>query len=273
MKLNKDTQFCISLSAKPSHFGTALHNSGYEALGINFAYKAFATTDLKGAIAGVRALGIRGCSISMPFKESVIPFIDALDESAKLIGAVNTIVNTNGHLTGYNTDALGAKAALTSINADPNETVLLLGSGGVARAILFALRQLGFKRVNVASRNMEKAKALDPILTCHTVAWSDRHQKPASLIINATSIGMIPETDMLPVDESYIRQSKAVMDVVISPMETKFIRYARSAGKRVAPGYLMSLEQAMAQFTLYTGHPAPRDAMALALRELLLANP
>lgn len=269
MKLNKDTQSCISLSARPSNFGTALHNAGYEALGINFAYKAFSTTDLKSAIGGVRALGIRGCSVSMPFKETVIEFIDALDESAKLIGAVNTIVNTNGRLIGYNTDALAAQKTLISIEADPNETVLLIGAGGVARSILFALRELGFKNVLVTNRNFERVKSLEGILPCRAVPWSLRHQENVSLIINATPIGMNPEPDAMPVEESYIQKSRAVMDVVISPAETKFIRYAQSVGKRVAPGHLVSLEQAIAQFTLYTGHPAPRDVMSSTLRELL----
>ena len=273
MKLNKDTLFCISISARPSQFGTVLHNSGYDALGINFAYKAFATTDLKNAIAGVRALGIRGCSVSMPFKESVIEIIDDLDETARVIGAVNTVVNASGRLTGFNTDAMAAKAALTSIDADPNESVLLIGSGGVARAILFAMKQMGFKKVSITNRNMERIKSVHHILPCRTVPWLERHTFAASLIINATSMGMSPHIHELPIDENCIQKSRAVMDVVISPAETKFIRYARSIGKKVAPGHLIVLEQALAQFALYTGHPAPREAMALSLRELLLSIP
>ena len=102
--LNKDTIVCMSLSARPSNFGTRFHNYLYDALDLDYLYKAFTTTDLTGAIAGVKALGVRGCAISMPFKEAVIPMLDELDASAKAIDSVNTIVNTNGYLKAYNTD-------------------------------------------------------------------------------------------------------------------------------------------------------------------------
>lgn len=267
--INKDTQLCISVASRPSNFGTTLHNAGYMALGLNFAYKAFGISDIEGAIAGVRALGIRGCSVSMPFKETVIPYLDALDETARVIGAVNTIVNKSGQLTGYNTDAIGARTALESLHVSPRESVLLLGAGGAARAILFALRQIGFSRVRVANRDIEKTQRLNAILTCQPVLWSERQQEPADLLINATPIGMNPNAELTPLEDAFIRQSAAVMDVVISPMETRLISCARLAGKKVAPGYLMSLEQAMAQFVLYTGVEPPREVMEQNLRRLL----
>src|ERR1700688_3484359 len=101
--LNKDTTVCISLAGRPSNIGTRFHNYLYEELGLNFAYKAFSTGDLDRAIGGVRALGIRGCSVSMPFKEAVIPLVDELTASARAIASVNTIVNDDGRLTAYNT--------------------------------------------------------------------------------------------------------------------------------------------------------------------------
>lgn len=267
--LNKDTQLCISVASRPGNFGTTLHNAGYEALGLNFAYKAFGISDIVGAITGVRALNIRGCSVSMPFKETVIPHLDALDETARTIGAVNTVVNESGRLTGYNTDVIGARMALESLHTSPGESVLLLGAGGAARAILFALRQLGFNRVRVANRNLEKIQQLNAILSCQPVAWAERQQESADLVINATSIGMNPNAESMPLEDAFIQQSRAVMDVVISPIETRLIGCARSAGKIVAPGYLMSLGQAMAQFTLYTGVEPPRDMMERNMRQLL----
>ncbi len=267
--INKDTQFCISVASRPSNFGTTLHNAAYATLGLNFAYKAFGISDIAGAMVGVRALGIRGCSVSMPFKEAVIPHLDALDEAAKVIGAVNTIVNDAGRLTGYNTDAIGARAALEAIQARPGESVLLLGAGGVARAILLALRQLGFNRARVANRDLDKLQRLNAILPCQPVVWAERQQEPANLVINATSVGMNPNAELMPLEEAFIRETRAVMDVVISPMETRLICYARSAGKAVAPGYLMSLEQAVAQFALYTGEDPPRDLMEQSMRKLL----
>ena len=102
--LSKDTQLCISMSGRPSNIGTRFHNRLYDELGLDFVYKAFSPVDLAQAVAGIRGLPIRGAAVSMPFKEQVIPMLDALDESANAIDSVNTIVNDDGVLTGYNTD-------------------------------------------------------------------------------------------------------------------------------------------------------------------------
>jgi len=267
-QIDKNTQLCISISARPSNFGSSLHNAAYQALGLNFIYKACQVSDLAGAITGVRALGIRGCSVSMPFKEAVIPFLDHMDETAQVIGAVNTIVNQDGRLTGYNTDAVGAKMALETLQPSPSESVLVLGAGGVARAILYALRQLGFTKVNVANRNLDRIKALQNILPCVPIEWSNKQNGSYELLINATSIGMNPDASVIPVDEKMIQNARAVMDVVVSPLQSQLIRQAQNAGKQTAPGSLMSLGQAMTQFTLYTGQPAPRQIMEQALREM-----
>ena len=269
MSINKDTQLCISIAERPSNFGTTLHNMAYAALNLNYIYKAFAINDLAGAITGVRALGIRGCSVSMPFKQAVIPFLDEMDETAKSTGAVNTIVNCDGHLTGYNTDLIGARIVLASLQPEPDERVLILGAGGVARAILVALRQLGCTRVSVANRDIEKVATLNTIMPCSAVAWSEREKEPVQLLINATSVGMAPSVGLMPVDSNFVQGVRAVMDVVVSPMESRLIACARASGKTVALGYQMSLEQAAAQFTLYTGHAAPRSAMEDGIRTLL----
>ena len=269
MIINKDTQLCISIAQFPSNFGTTLHNIAFAALNLNFIYKAFATTDLAGAITGVRALGISGCSVSMPFKQAVIPFLDNLDETAQSTGAVNTIVNDGGRLTGYNTDLIGAQIVLASLQPQPHESVLILGAGGAARAILVALRQFGYKRVSVANRDVDKIAALNTILPCSTVAWEARAQQPVQLLINATSVGMTPTAELMPIDADFVQSVRAVMDVVVSPLESRLIACARASGKAVAPGYQMSLEQAAAQFTLYTGRAAPRSVMEDGIRALL----
>lgn len=267
--INKDTQLCISVSSRPSNLGTTLHNAAYASMGLNFVYKAFGISDLAGALTGVRALNIRGCSVSMPFKEAALPLLDDLDETARLIGAVNTIVNDAGRLVGYNTDAVGARKALESISAEPSEKVLLLGAGGAARAIVFALRQIGFNQVRVSNRDPKKIKYLDSIMHCEVVPWDERHQARADLLINATSVGMSPNADGPPVEAGFLRQARAVMDVVVSPMESSLIKLARSMGTDVAPGYLMTLEQAIAQFRLYTGEAPPRGVMEENLMRLL----
>ena len=150
---------CISLSARPSNNGTRFHNHLYEQLGLNWIYKAFAPTDLAQAIAGVRGLGIRGCAVSMPYKEDVIALVDVMDPSAKAIDSVNTIVNDGGRLTAYNTDYTAIEQLLQR-NAVPTDySVLVLGSGGMAKATVAALRDAGFKDVTVVARNEDAGRA------------------------------------------------------------------------------------------------------------------
>ena len=267
--IDKDTQFCISLASKPSNFGTTLHNAAYAALGINFVYKAFEISDLTGAITGIRALNIRGCSVSMPFKEAVLPLLDNLDETAQLIGAVNTIVNDEGRLTGYNTDAFGARKVLEYLRAKPSDSVLVLGAGGAARAILFALRQIGFRKVRVCNRDVKKIQCLDPIMSCEIVPWEERHNLRVDILINATSVGMAPNANESPVDASLLSHARAVMDVVVSPMDSYLIKISRAMNKDVAPGYLMSLEQLIEQFRLYTNLIPPRAVIEQSMKNMI----
>lgn len=269
-RIDRETRCCISIAARPSNFGTTLHNAAYDALGLNFVYKAFAVRDLAGAIAGVRALGIRGCSVSMPFKEAALAHLDALDPAAARVGAVNTIVNDEGRLTGYNTDVAGAAAALDLLAVGPADEVLLLGAGGAARAILFALRARGVRSIRLAARRPEQAaESLRMVGECEVIPWAAREAERPTLLVNATSIGMVPEHDAMPVGSAPLAAARAVMDVVASPLESALVTRAREAGKATAPGHVMSLHQAAAQFTLYTGAPAPLDAMREALLTLL----
>src|SRR6478735_3392355 len=158
--LNKDMTLCISLSARPSNNGTRFHNHLYEQLGLNWIYKAFAPTDLAQAITGVRGLGIRGCAVSMPYKEDVIALVDVMDPSAKAIDSVNTIVNDGGRLTAYNTDYTAIEQLLAR-NAVPTDySVLVRGAGGMAKATVAALRDAGFKDVTVVARNEDAGRAL-----------------------------------------------------------------------------------------------------------------
>jgi shikimate dehydrogenase len=197
----------------------------------------------------------------------VLSLLDEVDGTANSIGAVNTVVNDAGRLTGYNTDVEGARKALEFIKAQPGESVLIMGAGGVARAIVFALRQLGFSHVLVTNRDLKKVKLLNSILPCEAVPWEERYKIGADLLINATSVGMRPDVEQTPMAAEFLGQSRAVMDVVVSPMDTKLIREARSLGLMVAPGHLISLEQAIAQFRLYTGVVPPRALLELKMRE------
>lgn len=269
MRLDKDTQVCISISAHPSNFGTRVHNAGYEALGLNFLYKAFAVTDVAGVIAGVRALGIRGLSVSMPHKETVIAHLDDLHESARRIGAVNTVVNEGGKLVGYNTDAFGARAALQLLGDLSASQVLVLGAGGAAKAVLFALRALDAGDVVICNRSETKAALLARAWSCRSIPWEAREGAKADVVVNATALGMAPNPDEVAVRPEALRSAWGVMDVVTNPMESRLIREARELGKKAVPGYTMSLHQAAAQFELYTGVKPPLEVFEGTVRKML----
>src|SRR5512132_3100803 len=151
--ITKDTVLCMSLADWPSNIGTRFHNFLYAELDLDFVYKAFTTTDLAAAIAGIRALGIRGCGVSMPFKEACIEHVDELDASAAAIGSVNTIVNTDGRLRAYNTDYLAIAKLLADHQVPVDHTFAVLGSGGMAKAVVAALRDAGFHAGTVVARN------------------------------------------------------------------------------------------------------------------------
>src|SRR5450830_28352 len=158
--LNKDMTLCISLSARPSNNGTRFHNHLYDQLGLTWIYQAFAPTDLAQAIAGVRGLGIRGCAVSMPYKEDVIALVDVMDPSAQAIDSVNTIVNDGGTLTAYNTDYTAIEQLLQRNAVPAGYSVWLRGAGGMAKATAAALRDAGFRNVTIIARNEAAGRAL-----------------------------------------------------------------------------------------------------------------
>ncbi|MDJ0376811.1 shikimate 5-dehydrogenase [Cryobacterium sp. PH31-L1] len=256
--LNKDMTLCISLSARPSNLGTRFHNYLYEELGLNFIYKAFAPASLNDAIAGVRGLGIRGCAVSMPYKEDVIALIDEMDASASAIDSVNTIVNDDGHLTAYNTD-YSAVQRLLAEHAVPNTlTVLVRGSGGMAKAVAAALHDAGFARGTIVARNEVTGRALAAL---YGYEWAPEvGALTAGLIVNVTPVGMTggDDADAVSFPAAAIAAASTVFDVVASPAETPLILAARALGKPVITGAEVVALQAEEQFFLYTGiRPTP----------------
>ncbi len=263
MIVDRDTTLCISIAARPSNIGAAVHSAGYAALGLNFIYCPRRPTDLRSAIAGVRALGIRGCSVSMPFKRDVVPFLDMLSDEARTVAAVNTIVNDAGVLTGYNTDVDSVAWALTRHGAT-GRRALVLGAGGMARACITAVRQAGMESV-IACRSA--AAIADLQVT--TEPWASREHVPADVLINATPVGMTPDDASMPIPAEDLDRFTLVIDAVAMPAETRLIREARSRGIPVVTGQDLALRQAMRQFTLYTGVAAPEAAMAAALTRVV----
>jgi shikimate dehydrogenase len=266
---------CISLSARPSNNGTRFHNHLYEQLGLNWIYKAFAPTDLALAIAGVRGLGIRGCAVSMPYKEDVIALVDVMDPSAKAIDSVNTIVNDSGQLTAYNTDYTAIEQLLGRNAVPAAYSVWLLGSGGMAKATAAALRDAGFKDVTVIARNESAGRALAEL---YGFAWraalpGPEAGGPADMLINVTPVGMAggPDADSLSFPQEAVDAAKVVFDVVALPAETPLIKAARAAGKTVITGAEVATIQALEQFVLYTG-VRPSDEQVRAAEEFMRAQ-
>ncbi|MCD2498213.1 shikimate 5-dehydrogenase [Microbacterium nymphoidis] len=261
--LNKDTTLCISLAGRPSNLGTRFHNFLYAELGIDFIYKAFTTDDIEGAVRGIRALGIRGASISMPFKEAVIPLVDELEPSAAAIQSVNTIVNTNGRLVAANTDYEAIAELIAANQLDPAASVLVRGSGGMAKAVVAAFRDAGFTDVTVWARNAISGQEL----AAHSgFGWRSSDPHPgAQIIVNVTPLGMTGDTEeVLAFSAPLIAAASVVFDVVAFPADTPLIRAARAAGKRVISGAEVHAQQAARQFERYTGVTITADQVARA---------
>lgn len=261
--LNKDTQLCLSLSGRPGNTGTRFHNYLYDALELNYVYKAFTTDNIEQAIAGVRGLQIRGAAISMPWKEDVIPLVDELDPSAAVIESVNTIVNTDGHLKAYNTDYLAIVSLLRSNNVDTSLEVAVLGSGGMAKATVAALRDEGFACVTVVARNSVSGPAL---AEKYSFAWEAQLSGTPGMIINCTPIGMEggPQADQLPVADAAVQAAAVIFDVVPRPQWTPLLLRARELGKVCITGAEVMSFQALEQFVLYTGIRPDAELVARA---------
>jgi shikimate dehydrogenase len=258
--INRDTLLCMSLSGRPGNFGTRFQNFLYEALDLNYVYKAFTTKDLPAAIHGIRALGIRGCAVSMPFKEACIPLVDAIDASAQAIASINTIVNDDGYLRAYNTDYIAVRTLIEQHGLSPDVPLALRGSGGMAKAVACAFRDAGFRHGHIVARNELSGRKLAEVTG---FAWApDMSGVDAALLINVTPIGMEggAEAQQLAFDREAVERSQVVFDVVALPPETPVIKLARSLGKPVITGAEVIVLQAVEQFVLYTG-VRPDDAL------------
>ena len=263
----------MSLSGRPGNFGTRFHNFLYEELKLDFVYKAFTTRDLEGALRGIRALGIRGCAVSMPFKEACLALVDELDPTAAAIQSLNTIVNRDGHLKAYNTDYMAVSQLLASRGVSPGSTFALRGSGGMAKAVACALRDAGFRSGHIVARNAVAGQALAGL--CGFEWSAEPGALRPELLINVTPIGMSggQEAEQLAFDEPLISAAETVFDVVAMPPETPLIRRARTQVKRLITGADVISVQAVEQFVLYTGVRPSAEQVARATAFALAAPP
>ena len=229
-----------------------IHNGAFQRMGLNAAYLAFEVKNLEEAVRGIRGLGIRGVSVTIPFKTQIIPFLDQLEEVAGKIQAVNTIRQEGGKLIGYNTDWSGALGALEEKVDLTGKKVFLLGAGGAARAIAFGLKERGC-RVFIGSRSPEKAAALAEELGVVHRPLPIAGRLDADVLVNATSAGMSPNDEESPVPKEVLDKEMTVMDIVYKPLRTKLLREAEERGCRTIDGLEMLARQGAAQVEIWTG--------------------
>jgi shikimate dehydrogenase len=279
VEINAQTKLCGVLGNPVEHsLSPAIHNAAFQKLGLNYVYLAFRVEAIGEAVKGLRAFGnCRGFSITIPHKVNVLPFLDEVEPTAKQIGAINTIVIDNGKLTGHNTDASGALRALREGEAQlTGQRVLMVGSGGAARAIAFALGgDAGIAGLTLlgVDENERRILAQDlrnkTLLTVEEAPLNDdtlrRWIPHCRTLIHCTPIGMFPNVNESCVPAAMLRSDLTIMDVVYNPRETKLLKEAKAAGCRTIPGIEMFLNQAVLQFELWTNQSAPADIMRTVL--------
>ncbi len=269
--IDADTRICCLIGDPVAHsLSPLVHNAGYKALGLNYAYVSFRASDIRRAVEGIRGLGIRGASVTTPHKTKVIKYLDKIEPLAEKISAVNTIVNDGGVLTGYNTDGGGAVKALEEVTALKGKRAVLIGAGGAALAIAFGLKEKGVKLV-VLNRTGDKARGLAEKAGAEGYGNLKKLAEIASadILINATPVGMWPQTGRSIVPRELLHNKLTVFDIVYNPRETRLLAEARERGCIIIYGYKMFLYQAAAQFELLTGLKGPLEAMESALAQAL----
>lgn len=277
MTISGKTRVCGVIGDPIEHtLSPIMHNAAFEATGLDFVYVAFKVKPscVADAVNGMRALNIRGLNVTMPHKKSVMKNLDRVDLSAQIIDSVNTILNKENLLFGFNTDGVGAVKALKENGvALKGSKVLLLGAGGAARAIAYAMAKEA-DELTILNRTVKDAQALAKLVektaSKRIVSGSlslediDSNLQDSDILINATSVGMKPRPEETPVPIELLRKNLAVMDIVYNPLETKLARDAKNLGAKVISGVEMLIYQGAASFEIWTGKSAPVEVMRKA---------
>ena len=256
-----------------------LEEAGFAAANLNWRYLTckVAVEDLTDAIAGMKAIGMKGVNLTMPHKIKVIEHLDELSEAARIIGAVNTVLNKDGRLIGENTDGKGFVRSLTDEGLSlEGKTITILGAGGAAKAIGVECALAGAKKLNIINRNRQRGEELVATITGNTKAqavylpWEGTARLPedTEILINATCVGLHPNVNDCP-DICYedIQPGMPVCDVVFNPAMPLFLQKAAQRGAQVITGLGMLVNQGALNFEIWTGKKAPRDVMMEALKK------
>lgn len=254
-------------------------NRAFQEADINAVYAAFHVrpNELGEAVRGIRALGYRGINVTIPHKVEVMQYLDEIDEGARVVGAVNTIVNEEGKLIGYNTDGIGYVRSLkeeTGIDL-LGKSVLVLGAGGAARGVAYALAKEGAGCIYIANRTKERALELAETISAFTKTIGLGLDEVSNVVdevefvLNTTSAGMHPHTDELPMPIELLREHHLVSDLIYNPRITRFLREAEALGARIHGGLGMFIYQGAFAFEYWTGKPAPVAAMRQVVEQSL----
>lgn len=263
-----------------------LQNAALEQAGIDYVYIAVPVrkADLGAAVRGLSALNFTGWNVTIPHKSAIIAHLDAIDADAKAIGAVNTVQNKDGKLTGYNTDVEGFLQSLFLAGFDPKgKRTVILGAGGAARAVCYGLLKQGAAEVVIAVRNHEKGQAFLDSFAVFAKDFSVKIQvvdfecaafrsaeKEADLVVNTTPLGMTPNVgEMPPVDFDLLKEDAFCYDIIYTPAKTKFLEEAAGRGHRILNGEMMLVLQGAAAFRRWTGEEPDILLMQSALHEAL----
>lgn len=285
-KLKNNTSLIGVIGHPIKHsFSPLMHNVSFDIGNLPYVYLPFdvLTSNLEDALKGMNALGIKGFNVTLPHKEKIIDYLTSVSEEAGVIGAVNTVVNDNGALNGFNTDVNGIVATLEPYKEQLNgKVVSVIGSGGASRSVIFALiRYFKIEQINIINRTVEKAERLKDYfaekmlfnnIKTYELVPPDvvKVLNKSQLIVNSTSIGMSPEIDDTPTEiaESFTK-GQIVFDLVYNPLETKFLKLARTNGAIALNGLKMFVEQGAKSFELWTGEKMQVDKIYSTLESYL----
>ncbi len=254
-----------------------IHNHAFAITKLPYTYGIIKTTTefLPNVVSSLRNKNFRGANITIPFKEKIIPFVDVISDEAKIIGAINTIVNNNGTLHGYNTDVDGIISSLEKYKKELHRsTVLIVGSGGAAKSVIYALCQyFSPKKIYLYNRSIEKAKSIElyfqslfPKTSLQTLSRFPDDVQRINLIINTTPVGMKPLVDKMPIPSNLVLSNKQIIfDIIYNPLQTPLLHYAQKSGAIIINGLEMFLQQAAKSFQLWTNTVFPKEEIYFSL--------
>ena len=264
----KDSTYALFGKPVAQSLSPLMHNAAFSRMGLRARYVPFEVDDIESGLELIRRLGIRGASVTLPYKTEVVARLDEVDACARMIGAVNTIRNEDGRLAGYNTDWIGFTRDLREHLTIEGKTFAVVGSGGAARAVVFGLLREGGRPV-VLGRSVQRGESLARVCGCPFRPLREIGGVEAECLINATPLGMHPHRGRSPVAVEHLSRFRWVVDVIYNPLMTRLLLEARQAGCSVVEGVGMFVQQGAEQIRIWTGREPPVSEMKKIVRERL----